>query len=40
MSYPITNLFFEKPTHCKALSIMVSKKAEAVFSQKVPIFLN
>jgi hypothetical protein len=36
----ITKLFFDKPTHCRAVSIMASKKADAVFSQKLPIVFN
>ena len=36
----ITNLFFDKPTHCNAVSMMASKKAAAVFSQKAPNCFN
>jgi hypothetical protein len=33
-------LYFDKPTHCNAVATMASKKAEAVFSQKLPSFLT
>lgn len=33
-------LFFDKPTHCNVVSIMASKKEDAVFSQKEPILFN
>jgi hypothetical protein len=36
----IAKLFFDKPTHCRAVSIMASKKTDAVFSQKLPRSFN
>ena len=32
LSGSITKLFFDKPTHCKAVSMMASKMVKAVFS--------
>ena len=34
------NLIFDKSTHCNALFMIASKKAAAVFSQKVPNSFN
>ena len=36
----IAKFFFDKLTHCRVVSIMASKKADAVFSQNLPRFFN
>ena len=36
----IAKLFFDKPTHCNAVFKIASKKADAVFSQKLPMLFN
>ena len=38
--YSIANLLFDKPTYCNAVFMIASKKADAVFSQKVPSCFN